>query len=245
MSDGLRRFFVDPTALGESNVTITGNIAHRLAKVLRYRKGDIIVLTVGGEREHIVRLESVSPSTVIGIVTGERPAPAEATTEVVVYQSLIRANRFDFVLEKGTEIGVARFVPIIAARTQVQEETPKARGERWRRLIVEAAEQCGRGRLPVIGETLSFEQAMRSAPGLKLVPWEDERDQRLGDHLRSLQEPPTAVSLFIGPEGGWEQSEIDLARECGAALVTLGRRVMRAETAAIVAVGIVLHELDR
>ncbi|MEK7247882.1 MAG: RsmE family RNA methyltransferase, partial [Chloroflexota bacterium] len=108
-----------------------------------------------------------------------------------------------------------------------------------------AAEQCGLGRLPTIGETLSFEQAIRSAPGLKLVPWEDEREQRLGDYLRSLHEPPAAVSLFIGPEGGWNQSEVELARECGAALVTLGRRVMRAETAAIVAVGIVLHELDR
>ena len=67
------------------------------------------------------------------------------------------------------------------------------------------------------------------------MPWEDERDQRLGDYLRSLPEPPATVSVFIGPEGGWEQSEVDLARECGAALVTLGRRVMRAETAAIVA----------
>lgn len=245
MSDDLRRFFVDPSVLGEANVTITGDLAHRLTKVLRYRKGDSVVVTAGGEREHIVRLESVSPSTVIGIVTGERPAPAEATTEVVVYQSLIRANRFDLVLEKGTEIGVARFVPLIAARTQVQEEASKARGERWRRLIVEAAEQCGRGRLATIGETLSFEQAIRSAPGLKLVPWEDERDQRLGDYLRSLKELPAIVSLFIGPEGGWDESEVTLARESGATLVTLGRRVMRAETAAIIAAGIVLHELDR
>jgi 16S rRNA (uracil1498-N3)-methyltransferase len=245
MSDDLRRFFVDPNVLGEANVTITGDLAHRLAKVLRCRKGDSVVLTGGGEREYIVRLESVSPDSVSAVVTGDRPAPAEAAIEVVVYQSLIRANRFDFVLEKSTEIGVARFVPIIAARTQVQEEASKARGERWRRLIVEAAEQCGRGRLPTIGETSSFDQAIRSAPGLKLVPWEGERDQRLGDYLRSLHEPPTTVSLFIGPEGGWERSEVELARECGAALVTLGRRVMRAETAAIIAAGIILHELDR
>lgn len=245
MSDELRRFFVDPTALVDTNVTITGDLAHRLAKVLRYRKGDSLVLTEGGQREYIVRLESVSPNSVTAIVTGERPAPAEAVTEVVLYQSLIRANRFDFVLEKGTEIGVARFVPIIAAHTQVQEEASKSRGDRWRRLIVEAAEQCGRGRLPTIGETVSFEQAIRSAPVLKLVSWEDEREQRLGDYLRSLPEPPAVISIFIGPEGGWEQPEIDLARECGATLVTLGRRVMRAETAAIVATGIVLHELDR
>ncbi len=179
-----------------------------------------------------------------GFVTGERPAPAEAAVEVVVYQSLIRTNRFDFVLEKGTEIGVARFVPIIAGRTQVQEEASKSRSERWQRLITEAAEQCGRGRLPAVGETQTFEASIRSAPGLKLMPYESERDLRLGDYLRSLTEHPSVVSIFIGPEGGWEDAEVALARESGAVLVTLGRRVMRAETAAVVTAGIVLHELD-
>jgi 16S rRNA (uracil1498-N3)-methyltransferase len=245
MTDELRRFFVDADVLGEETVRITGDLAHRLAKVLRYRKGDSIVVTAGGEREYIARLEAVSAGGVTVVITGERPAPVESATEVVVYQSLIRANRFDLLLEKGTEIGVARFVPIIAARTQIQEEASKSRGERWRRLIVEAAEQCGRGRLPAIGESLPYEQAIRSAPGLKLVPWEAEREQRLGDYLRALPEKPATVSVFIGPEGGWEPAEVELARECGAALVTLGRRVMRAETAAIVAAGIVLHELDR
>jgi len=244
MSDDLRRFFVEPEAIDGTDVTITGDLAHRLAKVLRYRIGDSIVLAGSGERDYIVRLESVSPNSIAGVIAGERPAPSEAATEVVLYQSLIRANRFDFVLEKGTEIGVARFVPIIAARTQVQEAASKARSDRWRRLIVEAAEQCGRGRLPTVGEAVSFEQAIRSAPGLKIVPWEGERDRRLGDYIRSLPAPPPAVSVFIGPEGGWEPAEIDLARESGAALVTLGRRVMRAETAAIIAAGIVLHELD-
>jgi 16S rRNA (uracil1498-N3)-methyltransferase len=258
MTDDLRRFFIDPSlpvgaALNDESITITGDLAHRLAKVLRYRVDDTLVLTSGGDTEYIVRLDAVSAKQVTATVTGERPAPTEATVEVVVYQSLIRANRFDFVLEKGTEIGVARFVPIIAARTQGHEEAsksrpdgrPSGRAERWQRLITEAAEQCGRGRLPTIGETLPFEQAISSAPGLKLLPYEAERDLRLSDHLRSLDARPATVSIFIGPEGGWDESEVALARECGAALVTLGRRVMRAETAAVVAAGIVLHEVDR
>jgi 16S rRNA (uracil1498-N3)-methyltransferase len=245
MSEDFRRFFVDPAAINGSEATITGDLSRRITKVLRYRQGDTIVLADGGEREYVVRLESISAASVTGIVTDDRPAPAEASVQVIVYQSLIRANRFDFVLEKGTEVGVARFVPIIAARTQVNEGASQARGERWRRLVIEAAEQCGRARLPSVGETLPFEQAIRSAPGLRIVPWEDEREQRLGDCLRTLPAPPATVSLFIGPEGGWEPSEVSLARESGAALVTLGRRVMRAETAAVLAAGIVLHELDR
>jgi 16S rRNA (uracil1498-N3)-methyltransferase len=170
--------------------------------------------------------------------------PREPGVQLVLYQSLIRANRFDWVLEKATEIGVARFVPVIATRVQLQLEEGAARADRWRRLIIEAAEQCGRGKLPAIDPPVSFEEAVRGAPGLKLMPWEDEREARLGEYLRSLDERPRAVSVFIGPEGGYEPSEVELARESGAVLVTLGYQVMRAETAAIVACGIILHELD-
>ncbi len=245
MADELRRFFVDPSALKARNVTLTGDLAHRLARVLRYRRGDSVVLAGGGALDYVVQLTAVSASAVTGLVVGEQPAPHEASVEVVLYQSMIRANRFDFVLEKGTEVGVSRFVPVMATRTQLQmDETGPARADRWRRLIVEAAEQCGRGRLPTVDPSQSFEDAIHTAPGLKLVPWEDEREQRLGDYLRSLKKKPRAVSVFIGPEGGYEPAEIELARESGAILVTLGRRVMRAETAAIVACGIVLHELD-
>jgi 16S rRNA (uracil1498-N3)-methyltransferase len=245
MPDEPRRFFVDEKLLRAKNVTLTGDLAHRLAKVLRLKRGDTIVLAGGGAKDFVVQLSAVSSNAVAGVITDEQPAPREPSVEVVLYQSLIRANRFDWVLEKATEIGVSRFVPVIATRVQLQLEEGAARAERWRRLIIEAAEQCERGKLPAIDPPVSFEEAVRKAPGLKLMPWEDEREARLGEHLRSLSERPRTVSIFIGPEGGYESSEVELARESGATLVTLGRQVMRAETAAIIACGIILHELDR
>jgi 16S rRNA (uracil1498-N3)-methyltransferase len=134
---------------------------------------------------------------------------------------------------------------VINARTQVQaEETSTGRAERWRRVIVEAAEQCGRGRLPVVEQPMTFDDAVRTAPGLKILPWEEERTSRLGHYLRSLSSRPETVSVFIGPEGGYTLEEIAVARDAGAALVTLGRRVMRSETAAVIACGVILHELD-
>lgn len=245
MADEPRRFFVDEKLLRAKNVTLTGDLAHRLAKVLRYKRGDTVVLAGGGAKDFVVQLSTVSSNAVAGVVTGEQPAPREPSVEVVLYQSLIRANRFDWVLEKGTEIGVSRFVPVIATRVQLQLEEGAARAERWRRLIVEAAEQCGRGKLPAIDPPVSFDEAARKASGLKLMPWEDEREARLGEHLRSLESRPRAVSVFIGPEGGYEPAEAELARNNGATLVTLGHQVMRSETAAIVACGIVMHELER
>jgi 16S rRNA (uracil1498-N3)-methyltransferase len=243
--DDLRRFFAPPESLRARNVTITGDLAHRLSRVLRYRRGDHLILAGGGRVESEVQLYGVSANAVTGVVVGERPAPPEPAVELVLYQSIIRLNRFDFVLEKGTEAGVSRFVPMIAARTRAQlEGAESARSERWQRIIVEAAEQCGRGRLPTVTQTVTFEQAVRSAPGLKVMPWESERRLRLAAYLRDLAKRPATVSLFIGPEGGFDDAEIELAREAGAVLVTLGRRVMRSETAAIIAAGIVLHELD-
>jgi 16S rRNA (uracil1498-N3)-methyltransferase len=244
MADEPRRFFVEEKLLRAKNITLTGDLAHRLAKVLRYKRGDTVVLAGGGPRDVVVQLTAVSGNAVTAVATGEQAAPRDPNIDVVLYQSLIRANRFDWVLEKATEIGVSRFVPVIATRTQLHLEEGAARADRWKRLIIEAAEQCNRGRLPSIDSPVSFDDAVRHAPGLKLMPYEDERDQRLGPYLRALSERPRTISVFIGPEGGYEPSEVALARESGAMLVTLGRQVMRAETAAIVTCGIVLHELD-
>jgi len=243
MADAPRRFFVPPGSLGARNITLSGDLAHRLARVLRLRRGDTVVLTEGGEREFEVELTDVSAKSVTGVVTGDRASPPEPAVEVVLYQSLIRPNRFDFALEKGTELGVARFVPVINARSQF-DEASAGRAERWQRLVIEAAEQCGRGRLPVIDAPLPYAEAISTAPGLRIVPYESERANRMADFLRGQRERPRTVSLFIGPEGGYTDEEIALARESGAALVTLGRQVLRSETAGVVAAAIVLHTLD-
>ena len=243
MADGPRRFFVPAGTLKAHEITLSGSLAHRLARVLRLRRGDRVVLTEGGEREFEVELTDVSANAVTGVVTDDRPSPPESAIEVVLYQSLIRPNRFDIALEKGTELGVARFVPVINALSQI-DEASRGRAERWARLVVEAAEQCGRGRLPAIDPPLPFEEALADAPGLLIVPYEAESANRLADYLRALPETPQTVSLFIGPEGGYSEEEIAFARRSGAALVTLGRQVLRSETAAIVAAAIVLHTLD-
>lgn len=244
MAEELRRFFVPEGTLGGDEVRLGGDLARRLARVLRLRRGDRIVLTEGGAREFEVELTEVSARVVAGTVVGERQSPSEPRVEVVLYQSLIRPNRFDFVLEKGTELGVARFVPVINRRSQI-DEASSARAERWQRLVTEAAEQCGRGRLPEIGSPLAFEIALADAHGPLIVPYEAERANRLADQLQAIERAPRTINLFIGPEGGYTNEEVALAREAGATLVTLGRQVLRSETAGIVAAAIVLHTLDR
>lgn len=239
----MRRFFVPPGSIVGRDVALGPELAHRLGRVLRLKPGDRVLLAEGGNREHEVELTAVSARSVAGVVVGERAAPSEPSLELVLYQSLIRANRFDLVLEKGTEVGVSRFVPVASGRSQVRPEPDTARAERWRRIVTEAAEQCGRGRVPAVDAPLPLADALRAAPGLRLLPWEGEQVQGLGAFLRSLPQRPRTVSLFIGPEGGFEPAEVQLARRQGAALVSLGPRILRSETAGIVAAALVMHEL--
>lgn len=241
----LRRFFVPPGSLRARNVTLGPELAHRLSRVLRLKRGDHVILSDGGGREFEVQLTAVSPHAVTAIIVGERDAPPEPVITLVLYQSLIRANRFDLVLEKGTEIGVSRFVPVVSARSQIQlEDEPSARrAERWQHIVIEAAEQCGRGRPPSVDAPLRFEEAVHQARGLKLLPWEGARLTALGPYLRALPDRPRSVNLFIGPEGGLEPDEVDLARSEGAAIISLGPRILRSETAGIVAAALVMHAL--
>jgi 16S rRNA (uracil1498-N3)-methyltransferase len=240
----MRRFFVPAGTLGTPEIRLEGEIAHRLARVLRLKHGDRVVLSEGGATEYEVQLKDMSARAITATVTAERAAPAEPSVNLVLYQSLIRANRFDLVLEKGTEIGVSRFVPLVPARGQIQDGNPSEnRLERWRRVIVEAAEQSGRGRPPQIVAPMRFEDAVGSAEGIRLLPYEGERGQALGAYLRTLEQKPDIVSIFVGPEGGFETAEVDLARDLGLTLVTLGPRILRSETAGIVATAIALEAL--
>jgi 16S rRNA (uracil1498-N3)-methyltransferase len=244
----VRRFFVPTGLLAGREVNLPPRLARRLATVLRLKLGDRLLLADGAGRDYEVELTAISPRSAAAVVVAERPSPPEPSLELVLYQSTIRPQRFELVLEKGTELGVSRFVPVLSGRARVRTRSPAGEGgsqrlQRWLRIVTEAAEQSGRGRVPAVDPPLPFEEAVSSAPGLLLLPWEGERAQGLRSYLRSLGDRPQAVSLFIGPEGGFAEDEVRLARDAGCAPVSLGPRILRSETAGIVAAALVMHEL--
>ena len=238
----MRRFFVPPGTVAGGEVILPPGLARRLAKVLRLQRGDHVVLADGGGRDYEVELKELSARAASAAVVGERPSPPEPVLELVLYQSLVRPQRFELVLEKGTEIGVSRFVPLLSGRAQVRTEAGSQRAQRWRRIVTEAAEQCGRGHVPAVDPPATFEEAAGSVTGLRLIPWEEERSQGLRSYLRALEQRPATVSLIIGPEGGFAEEEVELARRTGCVPVSLGPRILRSETAGIVA-ALVMHEL--
>ncbi|MGQ9573631.1 MAG: 16S rRNA (uracil(1498)-N(3))-methyltransferase [Dehalococcoidia bacterium] len=239
----MHRFFVPPEAIVGQEARLGAELARRMARVLRLRPGDHVLLLNNAGREFEVELTALTTRAGHALILASREGAGEPNFRLVLYQALIKGQRFDWVLEKGTELGVAAFVPVVSSRSVVRPiEATAARRERWRRVIVEAAEQSGRSRLPEISPPLPFADACASAGGLRILPWEGESAASLSDVL-AAERPVDAVSLFIGPEGGFPPEEVELARQQGVRTVSLGRRILRAETAAIAAAALVLNEL--
>ncbi|GBD12332.1 Ribosomal RNA small subunit methyltransferase E [bacterium HR24] len=239
----MRRFYVEPGTVRGRQVTLGPEAAHRLARVLRLRPGEHVVLFDGSGQEWEVELKSIGPRGVAATVVQDLPSPPEPRVRLSLLACLLKEPRFELVLEKAAELGVAEVVPVVGRRSVVRPWKEGAKQERWRRIVIEAAEQCGRARPPELHTPLPMAQALRRAQGLRIVPWEEERSQGMRQLLRSLAAPPDQVSLLVGPEGGLDPQEVEAAREAGFQVVSLGERILRAETAALVACALVMYEL--
>jgi len=239
------RFFVSPETLQDDTAELDRELSHRLRHVMRLRRGDRVVLVDGRGNEFEAELEDVSSPTIRAAILLRREGLPEPLVRVVLYQSVIKGDRFDWVLEKGTELGVAKFVPLLSQRGVIRPRAGRIeRRERWRRIITEAAEQCGRSFLPELSPTTTLDEALESSEGLLLLPWEDEHQTSLRQTLRKAMAKgkTPAVSIFVGPEGGFARQEIDRAVDLGAQIVSLGPRILRSETAGIVAAAAVLYD---
>lgn len=246
-SYGIHRFFVPPELIDGESVTLVGDVADQLVRVLRARPGEQIVVLDDTGWEYMVTLESLSRRKVQGRVTKRLQSKGEPRVRITLYQAVLKADRFELVLQKGTELGVSEFVPVFCARS-----VPKADGhgkttryQRWMRIIAEAAEQSSRGRLPSLKPAVEFSDACELADGLALIPWEEESGTGLKSAIEEWIHAGRAaspVSLFTGPEGGLTRNEIERARASGIVPVSLGRRILRAETAAIAATTAILYE---
>jgi len=246
----LHRFFVPAELLRRTVLTLSGEVAHQISRVLRLRAGDEIVLLDGTGREYQVRLSLVSAREVCGAVIESQEVLGEPALRLSLYQALLPREKFEHVLQKGTELGVSAFVPV-----QTERSLPKRSdvGEekllRWRRILREAAEQSGRGRIPDLHAPLALADALRQGVGddVALFAWEEEAKLGPTSALRLLPRNGSAA-LFVGPEGGFAKTEVALARQAGATTFGLGARVLRTETAGPVLAALALFavgDLDR
>jgi len=235
------RFYVGEGGLAGlaegAEIALSGEIAHRMGHVLRMRSGENVRLFADG-REFETELVRVG-ETVRGRLLGEL-APEPARVRLTLYQALIRPNRFEWLIEKGTEVGVTRFVPLLTEHTSRPDGMIGAtRFERWARIAVEASEQCGRRLPPFISKPLEYRKSLAQASGVRVFTWEGLRSGTGGDELKRA-DGIVDYSLFVGPEGGWSADEVEAARAVGVVFLGLGPTLLRAETAAIAAAALLL-----
>ncbi|HLY30832.1 MAG TPA: 16S rRNA (uracil(1498)-N(3))-methyltransferase [Ktedonobacterales bacterium] len=249
------RFYIAEAALvSGAEIILTAEIAHQVRDVLRLTPGAMIHLLDGAGGEYPATLGEVSRAHIIAILGAREEGHAEPPARIILYQGMLKAAKFEWVLQKGTELGVATFVPLITSRAvAASEELGTAKRHRYERILIEAMEQCGGAHLPTLAAPQTLRQALDNLPANAhaLIPWEGEPDltlraalhRTLTQHADDMEAPPT-IALFIGPEGGFAADEVALARQRGARAVTLGRRILRAETAAMVAVTLALDALE-
>jgi len=236
------RLFVPPESIRGDSVHIAGSLAHKLRIVLRLKAGDHIVVLDNSGAEREVRLDSLRADEVRGSVLTTSRCANEPTTRITLFQALLKGSSFDLVLQKCTEIGVGSFVPVISERC-VAREPSQTRAARWEKIVLEAAQQSRRGLLPIVHPITSFDEACRSSTGPSLILWEGERIAGLKDVLQPLNESnPVSINVFVGPEGGFSIQEIELARASGIIPTSMGGRILRAETAGLVASTALLYE---
>jgi 16S rRNA (uracil1498-N3)-methyltransferase len=241
----MQRFFLLDQKIEPAHRVDLQAIRHQLVRVLRAQPGERIVLLDGSGGEFVAELRQVDRQGVWADIVEQRNAAAEPQLCLTLYPCALKADKLEWVLQKGTELGVSRFVPVISQRTVARPVGDLAKKlTRWQAIVREAAEQCGRARLPELTPPLAWQEAVAQANGPRVVLWEEAAADCAGlaawaagqrDHAR-------AASLLIGPEGGLTAGEVLLAQAHGWQAATLGRRILRAETAAIAAVAIIMAQ---
>ena len=235
----MRRFAITPERVVDGRVTFDALETRHLARVLRLRPGDTVVASDGAGHDYTVRLEAVQPRA-SGVVVGVAEGAGDSPLAVTLVQGLPKGDKLETIVRAATELGVARIVPAIAARTVVRlaDRQAVARLGRWQRVAREAAKQCGRRMVPDVAPPRPLEACLDEArdADLALCLWEGGAPP-LGAALAEAKRPRRVVVL-VGPEGGLDRREVDAARAHGWHVVGLGARILRTETAgpAIIAI---------
>ena len=239
----MRRLFVPAEKWIDARTVIEGEAHRHLSRVLRARPGDKLTLFDGRGGEADAEVLAIERDQTTLSLGERRQAAAPAGPRIVLLQSLARGEKMDFIVQKTTELGVHEIVPIAAGRSVARLPAGEAapRRARWEKIAQEAARQCGRADVPAIAAPRSLAEAVASTADsldhLRLALWEGSRAQPLRAALADRS--PAMVSLLVGPEGGFADDEIAAAAQSGFQIVGLGPRILRVETAAVVAVALV------
>jgi|Deesub1362A_J573_1020465.scaffolds.fasta_scaffold01208_12 16S rRNA (uracil1498-N3)-methyltransferase len=237
------KFIVTPENVKEGYVEIKDEDAFHITKVLRMKKGDKIFVSDGRADYHVL-LCNLNSNCVVGKIENTKER-MDTQVDITMLQSIPKSQKMDWIVQKATELGIKKIVPVMTERTIVKLDTQKAekKRRRWQRIAKEAAKQSGRSTIPLIEGVLSFEEALRKGrdADLAIIPWEEEQAAGLKDLIKG--KTYKKIIFCIGPEGGFSRQEVERAKENSFKPVTFGPKILRTETAGIFLLSVLMYEL--
>ena len=244
----MHRFFAEPGQIGEKEIVITGADVNHIRNVLRMRTGEEVLIADGRGAEYRCKLTDLSENEVRAQILWKLDGNAELASAVTLFQGLPKSDKMDLIVQKCVELGVDRIVPVSTKRAVVKLDAKKeeTRLKRWNTISESAAKQSGRGVIPEVSGVMSFEKALEEAKKLEVLLIPYERAEHMAETRRVMGEirPGQSVGVFIGPEGGFEESEVEEAVAAGAKAITLGKRILRTETAGLAVMAMLSYLLE-
>ncbi len=243
----MNRFFISPDAISGTTVNVPEDISAQIRRVLRLKEDTVVCFLDNCGHLYESRIHYTDEKHLTAEIIGIKPAEGEPKVRISLYIGLTQREKFEWILQKCTEAGASRIVPMITERSLIRKASDIAgKIERWEKILKEAAEQCGRGHIPEICSAVPFAKAAEegSRADLALFCWEEEKQKTLRHLIDPKRNSIREISLMIGPEGGFSAEEAEIARKAGWESVTLGERIYRMETAAIASVILTLYEVS-
>lgn len=242
------RFFVPEENVCDGEIRITGDDVNHIKNVLRMEQGEKVVVSCGQGTDYYCIISDIQEDHIQLMVQEETPAVSELPVQITLFQALPKKDKMELVIQKAIELGAVRIVPVKAKRCVVKLDAKKEEKKltRWRTIAEAAAKQSGRGLIPEIHEAMSFTEALAYAKTMEtvMIPYELCEDMAGSVKMMEKAAEGASIGIFIGPEGGFERSEVELAMECGAVPISLGKRILRTETAGLAALSVLMFLIE-
>ena len=244
----MQHFFVIPEQVGETEIYVTGPDVNHMKNVLRMKIGEQVEISDGNNKKYLCEVSAYEEEQAVLRILKIREADTELKSRLYLFQGLPKNDKMELIVQKAVELGAYEVIPVSMKRCVVKLDAKKAakKVERWNSISESAAKQAGRSIIPNVSDVVSYREALERAEQLDvvLVPYELEEGMAETKKLLHQIQPGQSVGIFIGPEGGFEREEVEQAIEAGAHPVTLGRRILRTETAGFTMLSILMFELE-
>ena len=238
------RFYAPKNQISGNSISLSGEEAHHLSRVLRLDPSREVSVLDGEGDDYLCRIVSIASHDVQLEIIQVQPTTSESPIHVTLAQGLVKGDKFDFIVQKATELGVSTITPLETDHSdvKVKDDRMQKKLERWRRISLESLKQCGRSRLVEINEVATVREVAGSTSDCVLLAFTERGGITISEVL-SNQSSTSRIVALVGPEGGWSEQELALFTDTGCVPVTLGPRILRTETAAVVALTLIQHRL--